>query len=73
MILESKSQNRKPILSLYIYVFNIFPSKKRCVIEPDMLILNFFWKNKHQPIIFSKGKKKKVLVLLVSKDNSTPH
>lgn len=45
--------------------------------EPDTLILNFIWKNKYQPIIFLKGKKKKkhekVLVFPFSKDNSTQH
>lgn len=32
--------------------------KMRCVMELDVLILNFIWKNKYQPIIFFKVKKK---------------
>lgn len=29
-----------------------------CVMELDMLILNFIWKSKYQPVVFSKEKKK---------------
>ena len=29
-----------------------------CVMELDMLILNFTWKSKYQPVVFSKEKKK---------------
>lgn len=54
IILKSKFQNKKPILCLSIYKFSIFPSKKKigCVMELDMLVLSFIWKNEYQPIIF---------------------
>lgn len=45
-----------------------------CVMELDTLILNFIWKNKYQPAVFLKEKKKKkVLALQFFKDNSTQH
>lgn len=43
-----------------------------CVMELDMLILNFIWKSKYQPVVFSKEKKKGTY-LQFSKHNSTEH
>lgn len=44
---------RKPIFHFQSYEFNLFPQKNMgYIMELDMFILNFIWKNKSQAIMF---------------------